>query len=153
MGDVFIKKSSLGIVIEGREWFEANILLHVDSTTVDETWEPVLGEEATIRNHYREYVFHLCDLVDKDLHYKIIFRLFDDGLGFRYEFPEQHKLTYFVLKDELTEFALSQDCMAFWLPGDYEEHSLIIKPPESPRLPDLIKAMGFQIIILPSVTT
>lgn len=143
MGDVFIKKSSLGVVIEGRKWFEANILLHVDSTTVDETWEPVLGEEATIRNHYKEYVFHLCDLVDKDLHYKIIFRLFDDGLGFRYEFPEQHKLTYFVLKDELTEFALSQDCMAFWLPGDYEEHSLDYQTTRISKITGLNKSNGF----------
>ncbi len=121
--DEFISKSILGVKIEGKDCFEHHILLHVDSTTVDATWQPVLGQESKIRNHYREYIFHLCDLKDKDLHYKVIFRLFDDGIGFRYEFPTQDKLTHFTLEDELTQFVLNKDFMAYWLPGDYEAHS------------------------------
>lgn len=118
--DNFIRESALGIKVADRHWFEANFLIRVDSTAHDTSWEPVWGEEAVIRNHYKEYVFHLCDLIDKDIQFDIIFRLFDDGLGFRYGFPEQKKMTYFVIEDELTEFRLNNDFRAFWIPGDYD---------------------------------
>lgn len=88
-------------------------------TTFDETWMPVWGEESRIRNHYNE----LCVTLDQpknDRYLRLRFRLFDDGLGFRYEFPEQKNLTYFVLKEEHTEFAMAGDHTAWWLPGDYD---------------------------------
>lgn len=85
----------------------------------DETWEPVWGEVREIRNHYNEL---LVKLEQKETNRKlnIRFRLFDDGLGFRYEFSEQENLVYFVIQEELTQFAMSGDHTAFWIPGDYD---------------------------------
>ena len=85
----------------------------------DEVWEPVWGEEAEIRNNYNELV---VSLIQKSTNRKmdIRFRLYDDGLGFRYEFPYQEDLSYFVIKEEMTQFALAGDHTAWWIPGDYD---------------------------------
>ena len=90
-----------------------------DSTSFDETWSPVWGEESEIRNHYNELSINLLQK-SSDKRMTIRFRLYDDGLGFRYEFPEQKKMTYFVIKDELTQFAMAEDYSAFWIAGDYD---------------------------------
>lgn len=87
--------------------------------TFDETWTPVWGEESSIRNHYNEMSVTL-DQPKNERHIVIRFRLFDDGLGFRYEFPQQKNLTYFVLKEEHTQFAMAGDHTAWWIPGDYD---------------------------------
>lgn len=91
----------------------------VKTSSFDEAWEPVWGEVSKIRNHYNEMV---VSLEQKTTERKLIlhFRLFDDGLGFRYEFPEQKNLTYFVIKEEKTQFAMAGDHTAFWIPGDYD---------------------------------
>ena len=91
----------------------------VETASFDETWEPVWGEEAQIRNNYNEL---LVNLVQPSTERKmaIRFRLYDDGLGFRYEFPYQKNLSYFVIKEELTQFALTGDHKAWWVPGDYD---------------------------------
>lgn len=94
-------------------------------STFDETWEPVWGEEAQIRNHYNELAVTLQkkDFKGKagaDVQMVVRFRLYDDGLGFRYEFPQQQNLKYFVVKNELTEFRMAGDHKAFWVPGDYD---------------------------------
>ena len=93
----------------------------VDSktSTFDETWQPVWGEVNKIRNHYNELA---VTLNQKETDRKIIirFRLFADGLGFRYEFPAQKNLTYFIVKEEKTQFAMTGDHTAFWIPGDYD---------------------------------
>ena len=91
----------------------------IDTCSFDETWQPVWGEESEIRNHYNELAVNLVQTAS-DKRMTIRFRLFDDGLGFRYEFPEQKGLTYFVIKDELTEFAMGGDYTALWIPGDYD---------------------------------
>ena len=92
--------------------------------TLDETWEPVWGEESHIRNHYNELAVTLEQgPVNKNGPKAVMvirFRLYDDGLGFRYEFPEQKRLKYFVIKDELTQFAMAGDHTAWWIPGDYD---------------------------------
>ena len=89
------------------------------TATFDETWEPVWGEESAIRNHYNEL---LVNLAQKGTGNKmdIRFRLYDDGLGFRYEFPGRQPLNYFVIKEELTHFAMADDCTAWWIPGDFD---------------------------------
>ena len=87
--------------------------------TFDETWTPVWGESSKIRNHYNELLVTL-NQPNTDRHIDIRFRLFDDGLGFRYEFPEQENLVYFVIKEEKTQFAMHGDHKAFWIPGDYD---------------------------------
>ena len=92
--------------------------------SLDETWEPVWGEESHIRNHYNELAVTLEQgPVNKNGPKAVMvirFRLYDDGLGFRYEFPEQKRLKYFVIKDELTQFAMASDHTAWWIPGDYD---------------------------------
>lgn len=91
----------------------------VKNATFDESWKPVWGEVSEIRNHYNEMAVTLHqEKTDRKI--VIRFRLFDDGLGFRYEFPEQKNLTYFVIKEEKTQFAMAGDHIAWWLPGDYD---------------------------------
>ena len=88
-------------------------------TSFDETWEPVWGEEKEIRNHYNQLAVTLAQ--PKNNRYIIIeFRLFNDGLGFRYDFPQQPNLNYFVIKEERSQFAMTGDHKAFWIPGDYD---------------------------------
>lgn len=89
------------------------------TSAFDETWKPVWGEVKEMRNHYNELAVTL-NQASTDRHILIRFRLFDDGLGFRYEFPEQKNLTYFVIKEERSQFAMAGDHKAFWIPGDYD---------------------------------
>ncbi len=92
----------------------------------DETWQPVWGEVKNIRNNYNELAVTLTQ-ASTDRYVVVRFRLYNDGLGFRYEFPLQKNLNYFVIKEEKTQFALSGDHKAFWLPGDFdtEEYSTV----------------------------
>lgn len=89
------------------------------TSTFDETWRPVWGEESEIRNHYNELAVTL-DQPMNDRYIVIRFRLFNDGLGFRYEFPQQQNLNYFVIKEEHSQFVMAGDHTAFWIPGDYD---------------------------------
>lgn len=89
------------------------------TTTFDETWQPVWGEVKNIRNHYNELAVTLAQ-AETGRSIVLRFRVFDDGLGFRYEFPRQANLSYFVIKEERSQFALTGDHKAFWLPGDYD---------------------------------
>ncbi len=91
----------------------------VERAEIDETWQPVWGEESQIRNRCNEMTVTLRHKAT-DRRMAIRFRLFDDGLGFRYEFPEQRSMTYFVIADERTEFAMTGDHTAWWIPGDYD---------------------------------
>ena len=89
------------------------------TSTFDETWKPVWGETATIRNHYNELE---VSLNQPATHRNVIirFRVYDDGMGLRYEFPQQKALNYFLIKEEHTQFAMTGDHKAWWLPGDYD---------------------------------
>ena len=107
-----------------------------ETTTFDETWRPVWGETATIRNHYNEYAVTLSQkwlerlpgksggprMAPRQFNRTVVirFRVYDDGVGFRYEFPQQPDLNYFLIKEERTEFAMAGDHTAWWLPGDYD---------------------------------
>ena len=95
-------------------------LLSVDSTMVDTNWDPVWGEQNTIHNKYKEFVFHLADQKTSTYYVNVIFRLFEEGVGFRYEFPKQKNLNYFIVKDELTQFKQTGDHKTFWIPGDFD---------------------------------
>lgn len=94
-------------------------LLDSSRESLDETWEPVWGEESSIRNHYNELLVRLRQK-ESGRRMDVRFRLFDDGLGFRYEFPGGQPLVYFVIKEELTEFAMAGDHLSWWIPGDYD---------------------------------
>ena len=101
------------------DMYSGFVVKETDTTSHDETWQPVWGEEQAIRNHYNELSVTLEQ--PKNNRYMVIkFRLFDDGLAFRYEFPQQPNLNHFVIKEERSQFAMTGDHKAFWLPGDYD---------------------------------
>ena len=92
---------------------------HSEVSSFDETWKPVWGETATSRNHYNELLVSLSqDHTGRQMN--IRFRVYDDGMGLRYEFPQQDSLVYFIVKEEHTQFAMTGDHTAWWLPGDYD---------------------------------
>ena len=95
------------------------VLKDVQTSSFDETWTPVWGEESSIRNHYNEMAVTL-EQPKNERFIVIRFRLFDDGLGFRYEFPKQPNLNHFVILEERSQFAMTGDHTAFWIPGDYD---------------------------------
>ena len=116
-----VKPSKLGLELKNDKKSLLNDFTIVDTKTAtfDENWKPVWGEVAAIRNHYNELA---VTLNQKETDRKVIirFRMFNDGLGFRYEFPSQKNLTYFVIKEERTQFAMTGNHTAFWIPGDYD---------------------------------
>ncbi|TQI69177.1 glycosyl hydrolase family 97 [Gramella sp. Hel_I_59] len=119
-GKSVIKPSKLGLALKDSEDLLENFEVENSSeTSFDNTWKPVWGETKEIRNNYNQLQ---VELIQKDTDRKLIlnFRMFNDGLGFRYEFPEQKNLTYFVIEEEHSQFAMAGDHTAFWLPGDYD---------------------------------
>lgn len=135
-GKTVINPSKLGLALIGSEKVEFGSEINkekdpqtslydgfgiseVQNSSFDETWEPVWGETKEIHNHYNEMAVTLNQKAT-DRNMIIRFRLFDDGLGFRYEFPQQKNLVYFVVKEELTQFAMTGDHTAYWIPGDYD---------------------------------
>lgn len=120
-GKEVIKPSKLGLQLkkDTLSLLDRFTIKNTDKSTFDESWQPVLGEVKSIRNHYNELAVTLIQAVS-NREIMVRFRLFDDGLGFRYEFPSQKNLTYFVIKEERTQFAMTGDHTAFWIPGDYD---------------------------------
>jgi len=120
-GKKVINPSKLGLELKKDKYSLLNGFSLIDSKTssFDETWKPVWGEVESIRNHYNELAVTL-NQKETDRQIIIRFRLFNDGLGFRYEFPNQKNLVYFVIKEERTQFAMTGDHTAFWIPGDYD---------------------------------
>ena len=115
-----IKTSRLGLELKGAPGLmDGFSLAAADTSTFDETWTPVWGEESKIRNHYNELLVTLDQEAQKR-QLKIRFRVFDDGIGLRYEFPLSRNLNYFVIKEEHTQFAMTGNHTAFWIPGDYD---------------------------------
>ena len=114
-----ILPSSLGFELSCGSFRDGFEVQSVDTLTFDEIWEPVWGEEDRIRNHYKETAI---GLVQTSSGRKMVlrFRLYDDGLGFRYEFPSQEGMDSFTVKEELTQFALGADHVAWWIPCDYD---------------------------------
>ena len=119
-GKVVVKQSRLGIELNEEHSLMDQFRINRTSTSsFDETWQPVWGEEKEIRNHYNELFVELEKTSD-GRHMNLRFRVYDDGVGFRYEFPQQQSLPYFVVKAEHTEFAMTGDHTAWWIPGDYD---------------------------------
>ena len=116
-----IKKSKLGLELQKDKKSLLNDFKVIDTkeSTFNETWKTVWGEETEIRNHYNELAVKLKQN-ETDREIIVRFRLFNEGLGFRYEFPQQKNLIYFVIKEERTEFAMTGNHTAFWIPGDYD---------------------------------
>ncbi|OYX27176.1 MAG: alpha-glucosidase [Flavobacteriales bacterium 32-35-8] len=116
-----IKSSNLGLELKDdkKSLVDDFTISNTETATFDETWQPVWGEVKAIRNHYNELAVTLTQN-ETDRVLIIRFRLFNDGLGFRYEFPSQKNLIYFVIKEEKTQFAMAGNHTAFWIPGDYD---------------------------------
>ncbi len=119
-----LSKSSIGFELEKPKMVLNRFnIIKIDSNTFDQHWVPIWGEEDSIRNHYKEIVYHLKDLNGFNL--DIIFRVFEDGIGLRYAFPKQPNLKYFIVRDEMTEFNLGKDHTAFWIPGDFDTNEYL----------------------------
>ncbi|HZZ74777.1 MAG TPA: glycoside hydrolase family 97 N-terminal domain-containing protein, partial [Puia sp.] len=96
-----------------------------EKRSFDQTWQTVWGETKDIRNHYEELTIHLLSGHPTGIHLNLIFRVFEDGVGFRYEFPLQSGLKYFIVTDELTQFNLSGNNKTFWIPGDFDTNEYL----------------------------
>ena len=119
-GKPVIKPSRLGFaLVKGGDLLDGFTLVGEEKSSADETWTPVWGENRTIRNHYNEMLVRLEQKSTQRM-LNIRFRVYDDGVGFRYEFPQQKDLNYFVIKEEHTQFAMAGDHKAWWIPGDYD---------------------------------
>jgi len=115
-----VKESSLGIELKEMPALDANFQIEsINNKSVNETWQPVLGEQSNIKNNYNEMVVALIQS-STNRKLNVVFRVFDEGVAFRYEFPKQDKLNYFVISDEKSQFNLTADNKTFWLPGDYD---------------------------------
>lgn len=115
-----INPSFLGIELKDTDDLDKDFtLLKQETKSVDEPWNPVLGEQSTIQNKYSQVTYFLYQKETKRK-LNIIFKVYDEGVAFRYEFPKQEKLNYFIISDEKSEFNLTADHKAFWIPGDYD---------------------------------
>ena len=118
-----VQPSRLGVAFADGKGFEGPLtLLGSEMKDVDENWQPVWGEVKNIRNHYQQLTVHLRQPAAEGRKLDVVFRVFADGVGFRYEFPRQAGLQYFTVQDELTEFRLPANHKAFWIPGDYDSN-------------------------------
>ena len=115
-----VSESTLGIKLKASNSLDANFVIDsIGHKSVNETWQPVLGEQSNIKNNYNEMTLALSQM-GNNRKMNIIFRVFDEGVAFRYEFPKQEKLNYFIISDEKSQFNLTGNHKAFWLPGDFD---------------------------------
>ena len=120
-----IKLSKLGVSLKGKtSLIDDFMMVGTEENTVNETWQPVLGEQFSIRNLYNEKRFHLNQKgTNKKL--DIVFKVYDEGVAFRYEFPLENTVEYFIISDENTEFNLTGNHKTFWIPGDYDSQEYV----------------------------
>jgi hypothetical protein len=135
---VVIKESKLGFIIKSNIPFNRNFkITDIQYHSENSTWNPVLGEQNEIKNNFNQLKI---DVFQEDSKRKmtIYFRLFDDGLGFRYEFPVQNNLRHFIIQEETSEFNLTGDCKSFWLPGDYDTNEYKYTTSKISEIPSLM---------------
>ena len=119
-GKPIVKESLLGVKLKASTDLASRFSISDSKTiAVDETWQPVLGEESNIVNHYNQLTVALIQQ-ETNRKLNIVFRVFDEGVAFRYDFPKQADLNYFIISDEVTQFNLTADHKVFWLPGDFD---------------------------------
>jgi hypothetical protein len=121
-----IRWSGLGFSLEtDSNFYQGFEIIGSSKRRVDKSWQPVWGEVKTIRDHYEELKVRLRQQKSPHRLLDIVFRVFADGVGFRYEFPKQSSLQYFIVKDEYTQFVLAGDHQAFWIPGDFDSNEYL----------------------------
>ena len=124
-GKTIVKPSKMGVYLKDQTNLTANFsITKTEQSTVDESWNPVLGEEKSIRNHYNQATFQLTQK-ETNRQLTIVFKVYDEGVAFRYEFPFQDRVNYFVISDENTEFNLTGNHKTFWIPGDYDSQEYV----------------------------
>ena len=141
-GRPVVKPSTLGLQLSkgGSDLMDGFVQEKAERTSFDETWKSVWGEESQIRNHYNELA---VTLLQRSTYRRIVirFRLYNDGLGFRYEFPSQPNLVYFTLKEEKTQFAMAGDHKAWWIPGDYDTQEYSIQTSQLSEIRGMMPAV------------
>ena len=138
-GKEIVEPSKLGIRADETVFADGFSIVGVDTVTVDRSWEPVWGEYSTIRDHFREMAVKLkAGNPDREL--TLRFRLFDDGLGFRYELPVQEGSNYLTVKDELTEFNFKGNHKLYCIPGDYDTDEYLFSETTFSDLPDALNS-------------
>lgn len=154
-----IKPSVLGIeTADVPAFLNGFKVTKTETQVVDESWSPVMGEQKTIRNHYQELLVTLTQEKQNGRFIRLRFRVFNDGLGFRYEFPKQDALEYFIVKEEKTEFNLAGDHKIFWIPGDYDTNEYPYTTSRISEIPGLMRKATIDVhaqrpITNPSVQT
>ena len=124
-GNAIINESLLGIRLKGTASLDADFTIANTATaTVNDSWKPVLGEQSEIANHYNQLTVSLSQQKE-DRKLTLVFRVFDDGIAFRYEFPKQPNLNYFIISDEVSQFNLAGNHKAFWIPGDFDSQEYV----------------------------
>lgn len=122
---VIISPSTLGIDLKDDKALENGFIIqNQESKLIDEPWNPVLGEEKTIQNKYNQVTYFLFQK-ETNRKLNIIFKVYDEGVAFRYEFPKQEKLNYFIIYNEKTQFNLTQNYKTFWIPGDFDSQEYV----------------------------
>ena len=140
-GRPLVKQSRLGIKADETAFTDGFRIEGVDTVTIDRTWEPVWGEYSTVRDHFKELAVRLkADNPDRNM--TLRFRVFDDGLGFRYELPVQNGPNYLTVKDELTEFNYADDHKLYCIPGDYDTDEYLWSETTFSDLPEALKSYG-----------
>lgn len=152
-GKTIVKPSKMGISLKEQTALTSNFsITKTEQKTVDEIWNPVLGEEASIRNHYNQATFYLTQK-ETNQQLIIVFKVFDEGVAFRYEFPFQDRVNYFVISDENTEFNLTGNHKTFWIPGDYDSQEYVYNETKLSEIDnsklDLDNGIALQTILSP----
>lgn len=138
-GKQLVEKSLLGIKSDETDFTQGFAIAGTDTTTVDRSWQPVWGEYSDVRDHFRELAVKL-KAANPDREMTVRFRLFDDGLGFRYEFPVQPKNNYQTVRDEVTEFNFADNHNLYCIPGDYDTDEYLWSRTTFTQLPQAMKS-------------
>jgi hypothetical protein len=130
-GKPVVKPSRLGFTLNGGIRLDSNfIIVQSDTKQVDETWKPVLGELNTIRNQYSQLTVQLKQKNSNGLLLNMVFKVYEEGIGFRYEFPLQPRFQFFIVASEATEFNLTGNHKTFWIPGDFDSNEYLYSTSE-----------------------
>ncbi len=137
-GKQIISPSKLGLNADETKFTEGFTIVGTDTCTVDRTWQPVWGEYSDVRDNFRELAVHL-KAENPDRVMTVRFRVFDDGVGFRYELPAQNGSNYLTLKDELTEYNYTDNHKLYCIPGDYDTDEYLWSETTFTKLPDALR--------------
>jgi glucan 1,4-alpha-glucosidase len=147
-----IKNSALGLMLKGNIDLTSGLVNSGATTkTVNETWQPVLGEQKNIINNYNELAVSLKQRGAKPIELIIRFRVYNEGVGFRYEFPKQSNLNYFIVSEEQTKFSLTGNHKTFWIPGDFDSQEYVYNESKISEI-DLSKVKIDNGVFLKSIT-